>query len=231
MRIRVKHNHIVSFSGGKDSTAMLFMMLDRGMVIDGVVHAQTGYDFPEMIEHIDKVEGMIAPLTIDRVDIEFDYWFNHIRSKGPRKGTRGYGWPNMKNRWCTALKRQYSIRYTKKTYGKDIVEYIGIAADESHRVEKCRKQKWWETQYPLVDWGVAEADALEFCHKLGFDWGGLYERMGRVSCYLCPLSRIEELRIVYEEYPELWERMRELDKLSDRPFRDGLERLEEKFNG
>ena len=51
--------HIVSFSGGKDSTAMLLMMLEKGLQIDDIVFTDTGVEFPEMYEHIEKVEQYI----------------------------------------------------------------------------------------------------------------------------------------------------------------------------
>lgn len=51
--------HIVSFSGGKDSTAMLLMMLEKEMQIDDIVFMDTGVEFPEMYEHIEKVETYI----------------------------------------------------------------------------------------------------------------------------------------------------------------------------
>ena len=34
--------HIVSFSGGKDSTAMLLMMLEKNMPIDEIIFCDTG---------------------------------------------------------------------------------------------------------------------------------------------------------------------------------------------
>ena len=40
--------HAVSVSGGKDSTALLLMMLERNMPIDCVLWADTGMEFPEM---------------------------------------------------------------------------------------------------------------------------------------------------------------------------------------
>ena len=40
--------HAVSLSGGKDSTAMLLMMLEKEMPIDCVLWADTGMEFPEM---------------------------------------------------------------------------------------------------------------------------------------------------------------------------------------
>lgn len=48
--------HAVSLSGGKDSTAMLVMMIERDMPIDLVLFADTGMEFPEMYEHLSKVD-------------------------------------------------------------------------------------------------------------------------------------------------------------------------------
>ena len=38
--------HAVSCSGGKDSTAMLLLMIERDMPIDVVLTADTGMEFP-----------------------------------------------------------------------------------------------------------------------------------------------------------------------------------------
>ena len=67
--------HIVSFSGGKDSTAMLLMMLERGVPVDRVICVDTTKEFPQMYEHIEKVQAMVAPIQIEIVKIDFDYWF------------------------------------------------------------------------------------------------------------------------------------------------------------
>lgn len=48
--------HIVSFSGGKDSTAMLLKMLEKNMTIDEIIFCDTGKDFPDMLDHIEKVK-------------------------------------------------------------------------------------------------------------------------------------------------------------------------------
>ena len=39
--------HAVSLSGGKDSTAMLLLMVERGLPIHAVLTADTGMEFPE----------------------------------------------------------------------------------------------------------------------------------------------------------------------------------------
>jgi 3'-phosphoadenosine 5'-phosphosulfate sulfotransferase (PAPS reductase)/FAD synthetase len=222
--------HIVSFSGGKDSTAMLLRMLETGMEVDYIIHIDTSKEYPEMYQHIEKVKEEIKPRKIITAVMDFDYWFaERIKQRGKRKGDIGYGWPNHFNRWCTAWKRD-EIKRQIRALGillEEVIEYHGIAADESERIKKDKRQ----IRYPLVEWNWTESDALKYCYDRGFDWGGLYEIMPRVSCYLCPLSRIGQLRYVYTERPELWETMQMLDKKSRRSFRSDytLEELEAKF--
>lgn len=66
--------------------------------------------------------------------------------------------------------------------------------------------------YPLIDWGMTEADCLKYCYDRGFDWGGLYEIWDRVSCWCCPLQSLDDLRKLRKHRPELWEQLREMDK-------------------
>jgi 3'-phosphoadenosine 5'-phosphosulfate sulfotransferase (PAPS reductase)/FAD synthetase len=233
--------NIVSFSGGKDSTAMLLMMLEKGIPVDRVICVDTTKEFPQMYEHIKKVQAMIEPLRIEIVKIDFDYWFGeHIRTKGKRKGEVGYGFPDFRNRWCTALKRQFfrktlaSMQYTPRKRGgvnsipNNIVEFHGIAFDEK---ERTLNNKGRNIKYPLVEWQITEKQALDYCYAKGLDWGGLYEKFHRVSCWCCPLSRIGELRVLYNDFPELWAELEEMDKKSFRKFRSdySVKDLSEKF--
>lgn len=160
--------HIVQFSGGKDSTAMLLMMLEKGMQIDEIIFCDTGKEFPEMYEHIKKVEQYIGrKITILKAEKSFDYWQkDHIKTKGKNKGSKGFGWARPFVRWCTrVLKIQPTERYLK---GKEYVQYIGIAYDEPKRHERIPPN----TVHPLFDWGITEAEALQYCYDRGFDWGG-----------------------------------------------------------
>lgn len=214
--------NIVSLSGGKDSTAMLFMMLERNIAVDRVIFVDTTKEFPQMYDHIEKVKKM-CPVKIEVVKIDFDYWFGeHVKTKGKNKGGIGYGFPLSKARWCTAIKRE-AIKRTiansdymcRRRYaiGKDpdmVVNFIGIAADESHRASRVNDKRS-VYRYPLIEWGVTEKMALEYCYSLGFDWGGLYEKFPRVSCWLCPFQRMSSLKIIHDEYPELWKKLVDME--------------------
>lgn len=51
--------YVVSFSGGKDSTAMLLRLLELGEQIDEVVFCDTYKEYPQMYRHIEKVKKIV----------------------------------------------------------------------------------------------------------------------------------------------------------------------------
>ena len=154
--------NIVSFSGGKDSTAMLLMMIDKGIPVDKIIFIDTTKEFPEMYDHIKKVQKMIYPLKIDTMQFDYDYYFSeHIKTKGKNKGKKGYGWCDMTMRWCTGEKKSCIRKYMKNFKKEDIVNYQGIAYDERERINK-NKFLPYRVEYPLVDWGITEKEALEY---------------------------------------------------------------------
>lgn len=221
---------VVSLSGGKDSTAMLLMMLERGETVDEIVFFDTGWEFPQMHDHLDKIEkneGVAITRLKPEKPFEF-YLLDYEKTKGKRKGTKGYGFPTPRARWCTRIKTETIGKYLKGL--GDVEVCVGIAADEPKRVKDGKR-------YPLVEYGVTETQALEYCYGKGYDWGGLYEQFDRVSCYCCPLQPINELRLLRKNHPELWDRLMLMDaEVNRRPmvqqrFRDDydLPELEMRF--
>lgn len=222
--------YVVSFSGGKDSTAMLLKLLEDNKPVDEIIYCDTGKEFPQMYKHIEKVKKYIKEnynkeITVLREERGFDYWmFEHVKTKGKNKGKKGYGWATMLCRWCTkALKNAVIDNYLKKFREEGYIEYIGIAFDEQNRIkDKC---------YPLVEYKMTEKDCLEYCYSKGFNWDGLYEHFDRLSCWCCPLKNLKELKILYEHYPELWEELKDMDDRANNQFRPdySVRELEEKF--
>lgn len=211
--------HIVSFSGGKDSTAMLLIMLEREYPIDEIIFCDTGKEFPAIYRHIDKIEEYInRTITIISGDKTFDYWmFNHEKTKGKHIGKKGYGWPDTLARWCTSkLKINILNKYIKEKYKNDYIEYVGIAYDEFKRYEKTQNG---HKKYPLIEWKITEGMALKYCYDKGYDWEGLYTHFDRVSCWCCPLKNQRELYMLYSFYPELWEELKDMDRRSWNQFK------------
>ena len=65
----------MSFSGGKDSTAMLLRMIEENMKIDEIIFLDTGVEFPEMYNHIKQVEEYIGrPITKLKDGHYFEYY-------------------------------------------------------------------------------------------------------------------------------------------------------------
>ena len=222
--------HVVYLSGGKDSTAMLLRMLEEGMPVDRILFCDTGMEFPGMYEHIDKLEKYIGfPIERLKAPYTFMYLFSEHNPKRKNEelaGLKGFSWPGPLSRWCTSrMKTDIIDAYIRKLEKQYTVEqYIGIAADEPQRIKNFH--------YPLVDWGMTEADCLKYCQDCGFDWNGLYEIFSRVSCWCCPLQSLEELRKLRKHFPDLWNRLREMDDSTWRTFRAdySVRQLEQRFD-
>jgi 3'-phosphoadenosine 5'-phosphosulfate sulfotransferase (PAPS reductase)/FAD synthetase len=206
-------NNVISFSGGKDSTALALLMLEKGEPIHSIVAFDTGWEFPQMYEHWAKFEAYTGlKINVIKPKRSFEYWMFErpvVARKGPNKGTVhriGNGWPSPMRRWCTRQKVDGINKELNKI--DEPISCIGIAADEAHRIKDNSK---YPCRYPLLEWDIDEKTALEICFKHGFDWGGLYGVFGRVSCFCCPLQRIGELRKVRKFFPELWAKMLKWD--------------------
>ena len=160
---------VVSFSGGKDSTAMLLRMMEIGEHIDEVVNVDTGMEFPAMYEHIDRirreVESAGIKYTTLRNDKTFEYIMLHQPIESEKFGTHyGYGFPTPVIRWCTRHMKldllNKHFRDLKEKY--DLVQCIGLACDEFKRLERPGNNQPGH-RHPLVEWGWSEADCLEYC--------------------------------------------------------------------
>jgi len=238
----------VSYSGGKDSTAMLHVLLDRAEDIAAVIEFRTGWEFDEMTEHRELVEQKTGLKIIPvQPAVPLDFQFAHMPIRAskdyPEEGVGkgeiryyGYGWPSATRRWCTDIKTR-GLDAVAKRVCPGGVQCIGFAADESHRCKTKSQQKMQErgrVRYPLIEAGIVESDALAMCHALGYDWSGLYEHFSRVSCFCCPLQSLPDCRALREHYPHYWQRMLAMQAACpghDREFKrhDSVQDLDQRF--
>lgn len=204
--------YIASVSGGKDSIAMALRIIEEKLTLNELVFCDTGLEYDHVYSTIQKLQQYTdIPVVTIKSQISFEeYLLNFTFKNGNR-----VKFPGHNNRWCTnLLKIQVINKYLReKRQNYVIYQYIGIAADEPKRVKDNPK-----LIYPLVEWGMTEADCLKYCYSKGFDFDNFYQNHKRCGCYLCPLSSLEDLRILRHDYRDKWNHILELEKKSGCKF-------------
>lgn len=193
---------------------MLLEMMRRGERIDEVVFFDTGWEFPQMLRHVEKIKTLVEERGITFTTLypnkPFDYWMLEHRKKN---GEIGWSWCGANGcRWGTGIKTWTIDKHFRSE--PDHIQCIGIAADETHRSTDRPGQR-----FPLVEWGITEAECLQGCFAAGYDWGGLYEELDRVSCKFCGLKNLKELRNIYWKMPDVWNELREYQKRTYLPYK------------
>lgn len=226
--------YIASVSFGKDSLAMLLLLIGGGYQLDEVVFYDTGKEFQAIYDIRDKVLPLLKLHNIKYTELypekPFDYYmFEHPVKK---RGTNiihkhGYSWCGGVCRWGTTAKLK-----AIETYCKNDVQYVGIAFDELERINKERKGI---KKFPLYNWGLTEADCLNYCYSQGFYWEEngirLYDVLKRVSCWCCRNKNLKELKAMYQFLPDYWERLKEMQLKLKEPMKRNttVQQLEERF--
>ncbi len=219
--------YVASCSFGKDSLTMVLLLIEHGYPLDAVVFYDTGMEFQAIYNIRDMIIPLLQKHSVDYIELKPKNDFVYDMLKRPvtskEKGThRGYGWCGGKCRWGTKMKTMAMDAY-KASIGGEIVEYVGIAFDEKDRIGS--------KNYPLVEWGMTEADCLSYCRSRGYNWlekttkteSGyidLYDILDRVSCWCCCNKNRKELRNIYVYLPSYWKKLRWLQTRIDRPMKN-----------
>ena len=218
--------YIASVSFGKDSLAMLLWLIVKKKPLNEVVFYDTGMEFQAIYRTRDKVLPILESHGIKYTELNppnsflWDMLERPVYSKQKGKHN-GYGWCGGLCRWGTTFKLK-ALDYYSKERGANV--YVGIAADETARLNKERKPY---KVFPLADWGKTEADCLQYCYNNGFYWEEdtadgeirLYDILDRVSCWCCSNKNLKELKNIYLYLPEYWQRLKDLQAQIERPFK------------
>lgn len=190
--------HIVSLSGGKDSTALAIFLRDKIPQLE-YVFCDTHHELPETYEYLERLEAFLERKIV-RLNAQrgFDHWLDVYNGV----------LPSAQARWCT---RKLKIEPFEAYVGDDQVwNYIGIRADERRNGYISTKPNITPV-YPFKDYGLVLSDIERILAESGIGLPGYYEWRQRSGCYFCFFQRTGEWIGLKERHPDLFEKAKKYE--------------------
>ncbi|HNT34020.1 MAG TPA: phosphoadenosine phosphosulfate reductase family protein, partial [bacterium] len=165
--------HILSLSGGKDSTALALYMRDKVPQME-YVFCDTGHELPETKDYLLKIQAHLGrEISILNPDRPFEHYLGLYRGV----------LPDPRTRWCT---RMLKIRPFEKYVGDDpVILYVGIRADEMHRKGYISTKSNITAHFPFVEDGIRMNDVVQILEGSGLGLPDYYRWRSRSGCYFC----------------------------------------------
>ena len=198
--------HIISFSGGKDSTALWLWAL-RTKLDPVVVFCDTKWEANETYAYLDLLEARLGPII-------------RLSSEGFEERTRRGGmFPSRVKKWCSpelkiAIFADW-LCWWREHLDDDVEVLIGYRREESKAREGLTEREWMpdydcNVWRPLLDWTLQDVVAEH--NMAGVPLNPLY-RLGaeRVGCWPCIHAPKSEIRLVAEHDPARIERIAGLE--------------------
>lgn len=232
-------NHVISWSGGKDSTATIILFHEHEQELinpnDKVIicFAEVMFDVKNNISghNPDIINFMHAKADIFRswgYEVQFlhatgkrkDFldFFYHVMGKShahPEHEGMLYGFPA--SRIC-GIKRDLKLQpineFKKQMEKTEHIDYVGIAKDEVPRLESLYKQP--NTVSLLDKYGLTEEDAKNLCIKydmLSPQYALNNGKQKRDGCWFCPNAKLCEHKAIKEAYPKAWKQYVSLENV------------------
>jgi len=193
--------HILSLSGGKDSTALALYMRDSIPDME-FVFCDTGEELEETYKYLDSLEAKLGKM-INRLNPQrpFTHYLHIYRGV----------LPDPRTRWCT---RMLKIKPFERFVGKDrVILYIGIRADEAHRKGYIIKKPNITACFPFVEDGIKCSDVFRILEDNHIGLPDYYRWRSRSGCYFCFFQQRREWVGLLEEHPALFYKAMSYEKI------------------
>jgi 3'-phosphoadenosine 5'-phosphosulfate sulfotransferase (PAPS reductase)/FAD synthetase len=194
--------HILALSGGKDSSALAVYM--RGKIPNvEYVFCDTEKELDETYEYLLKLEAFLGK-KIHHLKYSSGYGFDEIL-----KIKNGF-LPSPKFRWCTEVLK---LKPYEDYMGNDpVVSYVGIRADELHRMGYITANPNVKTVFPFKDNNIRREDVMRILKEAGLGLPRYYEWRSRSGCYFCFFQQKREWVGLLENHPNLFEKAKSYEK-------------------
>ena len=213
----VAEHYILSFGGGVNSVALMVLLLQERLPLDGVVFADTGDELPETYAYLDVARAYLRKHQLDLTVVRKRNGKSLYETSWDRRVFPSAIW-----RWSTRDFKVTPIHRHYRSLGGNVNQYLAIAWDEIERMKDSRVD-YVHNLYPLIDRKITRAGCVEIIEGAGLPVPS------RSACYFCPFNSVDRWRQVYRDHPDLYEKAMALEehskhfpsqRLTDQAFRD-----------
>ena len=206
--------NIISFSGGKDSTALILWAKENLKTFQ-TIFCDTGWEDKTTYDYIDYINRTLLDKKLITLRSEKYDGFADLCIKKKRI-------PSVKTRYCTTeLKKFPTQKYISQL--EDVNLYVGIRADESPARSEMKLKEYDFDYYecwvhrPLLKWTAKEV--FEIHKKYKIDPNPLY-KLGskRVGCMPCIMSNHSEMKQLIKNRPDVINKVRRLEEKTGTSF-------------
>ena len=193
-------SRVVSYSGGKDSLVALDLAVKAFGNVE-MLFNDTGLEMPETLKNVEEVSNHYGIKL-------------HIASAGDIfwRAVELFGPPGKDYRWCCKVTKLTPIaKLAKAAWPSGGLNIVGQRAYES--LDRARSPLIWRNKWirhmisttPIQYWSQLSTWLYVFKYKLPYN--RLYMHgFDRLGCFMCPSCALAEFEEIRKVYPELWER-------------------------
>lgn len=178
-----KRVKMISFSGGKDSTAVSHLVR-KALNEQGILHifGDTTLELPLTYEYVErfKKENQMIPFFVERN--EENNFFDMCKKIGP---------PSRVTAWCCSIFKTGPMGTTLSNFDEDFLTFYGVRRKESKsrsKYPKILKSTKIDKQLsigPIIDWLDIDVWLYILSEKIDFNFS-YRQGFPRVGCWVCP---------------------------------------------
>lgn len=207
--------NVVAYGGGVNSTAMLIGMHRKGIPIDLVLFADPGAEQPRTYAFLPVMDDWLARRRMpairtvyctdrngDRLTLE-----QECLSSGTLPAIAcGHKRCSLKHKIQPQEKFCNNYPPCREAWarGEKVFKYIGYDIGETQRKENAKERDEADPKYTkiyaLMDWGWTREDCIAAILQEGLPLPG------KSSCFFCPSMKKREIRTLYHQNRELYDR-------------------------
>jgi 3'-phosphoadenosine 5'-phosphosulfate sulfotransferase (PAPS reductase)/FAD synthetase len=200
--------HVVSISGGKDSTALWLWALRSNLDPLIPIFCDTKWEATQTYQYLDLLETRLGPLR-------------RLVSEGFEERTlRNKTFPSRVRKWCSPELKvamcAEELNRIRAATGDEVEVLVGFRREESPSREAALVREYMpeydcEVYRPILDWTLD--DVIQEHHRAGIPLNPLYiAGAERVGCWPCIHARKSEIRLIAEIDPERIERVAAIER-------------------